>query len=79
MKGRYRLKQKETNMRKYLVAAMILTSLGSFGVIGCDRAKSEKTETVTSPDGASSTSKEKTVEHNDGSTTTEKTTKSTSP
>jgi len=66
-------------MRKYLVTAMVLSSLGSFGVIGCDRAKTEHTETTTSPNGATSSTKEKSVEHNDGSVTTEKTQKTSNP
>jgi len=66
-------------MRKYLVTAMVLTSIGSFNLIGCDRASSEKSETTTSPNGATSTSTEKTAVHSDGTTTTEKSSKTANP
>lgn len=64
-------------MRRYLITAMILGSMSTFGVTGCDKTTSETTKTTSSPDGSSSTSKEKTVEHPDGSMTTEQKSKST--
>ena len=66
-------------MRKFLVAAMILGSLSSIGMVGCDRAEEKKSETTKAPDGSSSTSTEKTVQHNDGSVTSEQKSKTTTP
>ena len=66
-------------MRKYLVASMIVASLGSFGILGCDKTVSEKKESTSTPSGGGTTNVEKTVQHSDGSTTTEQKTKSTTP
>jgi hypothetical protein len=61
-------------MRKYLIASLII---GSMGLIGCDRTVSEKQSTTSSPNGAQTSTDQKTVEHPDGSVTTEKKTEKT--
>jgi hypothetical protein len=61
-------------MRKYLIASLII---GSMGLMGCDRTVSEKSSTTTTPNGSQTTSDQKTVQHPDGSVTTEKQTEKT--
>ena len=56
-------------MRKYLVASFIVASLAA---IGCDKTLSSDEKTSTSPNGAQTTTEQKTVQHPDGSVSTEK-------
>lgn len=61
-------------MRKYLLTGLMATTLGvlSIGMIGCDRTLHEDSKTTTSPNGEQTTTDQKTVQHSDGSVTTEK-------
>ena len=56
-------------MRMYLFATLIVASMGA---IGCDRTLSSDEKRTTSPNGAQTTTEQKTVQHPDGSVTTEK-------
>ena len=56
-------------MRKYLAASFIVASLVA---IGCDKTLSSDEKTTTGPNGAQTTSQQKTVQHPDGSVSTEK-------
>ena len=56
-------------MRKYLFASLIMASMVA---IGCDKTLSSDEKTTTSPNGAQTTSQQKTVQHPDGSVSTEK-------
>jgi hypothetical protein len=65
--------RKETRtMKKYLFVSLII---GSLALIGCDRTVSSSEKKTTSSDGSSSSVEQKTVQHPDGSVTTEKQTK----
>jgi hypothetical protein len=60
-------------MRNILMATMLVASLSAMPmVVGCDRTVSEHKSTTTTPGGAQTTSEQKTVQHPDGSVTTEK-------
>jgi len=66
-------------MRKYLMTAMLVATMGSMPMmVGCDRTVHETEKTTTGPNG-SSTSDSKTVEHPDGSVTTSTEKKSAAP
>jgi hypothetical protein len=56
-------------MRKYLFASLIVASIGA---VGCDKTLSSNEKTTTSPNGAQTTTEQKTVQHPDGSVSTEK-------
>jgi hypothetical protein len=59
-------------MRRYLMAALLVASMSSIPMIaGCDRTVHESEKTTSGPNGQS-TAVEKTVQHPDGSVTTEK-------
>ena len=60
-------------MKKYLFASLVL---GSMAVIGCDRTVSSTEKKTTSSDGSSSSVEQKTVQHPDGSVTTDNKAKS---
>jgi len=64
--------EKETTMRKNLIAAVLVASMGVPFVIGCDHTLHSDEKTTTSPNGTQSTTEEKTVQHPNGSVTTEK-------
>ena len=67
-------------MRRYLLAALLVASMSSVPMIaGCDRTIHETEKTTVGPNGEKSTSQEKTVQHNDGTVTTEKEVKHTNP
>jgi hypothetical protein len=56
-------------MQKFLMASLIVASMG---LMGCDRTVSENSKTTTTPNGAQTTTDEKTVQHPDGSVTQQK-------
>jgi hypothetical protein len=61
-------------------AVLVAASLVSMPcVIGCDREISHTEKTTTDPNGNKSTSEQKTVQHPDGSVTTEKQTNNNTP
>lgn len=66
--------EKETNMRKNFIAALLVASMAVPFVIGCDRTLHQDEKTTTSPNGSQSSTETKTVQHPDGSVTTEKNT-----
>ena len=65
-------------MSKHGIAALLLVgSFAALPILGCDSAPGDKVvnkseKTTTDPNGNQSTSETKTVQHPDGSTTTEK-------
>ena len=60
-------------MRKILMSTMLVASLSAMPmVVGCDRTVSEHKSTTSNPDGSQTSSEQKTVQHSDGSVTTEK-------
>jgi hypothetical protein len=67
-------------MRKMIVSSLMLASIGigSMGMVGCDRTVSEKSQTTTHSDGSQTTTDQKTVQHPDGSVSTQKDTSHTS-
>ena len=60
-------------MRRYLMAAMLSASMvGVPMIVGCDRTLHEDEKTTTGVNGSQTTTESKTVEHPNGSVTTEK-------
>jgi hypothetical protein len=61
-------------MRKSGIASLLLAASLGFApaLIGCDKEVSHTEKTTTDPNGNKSTSESKTVQHSDGSVTTEK-------
>ena len=60
-------------MRNIMMATMLVASLSAIPmVVGCDRTVSEKQSTTSTPGGGQTTTDQKTVQHPDGSVTTEK-------
>jgi hypothetical protein len=59
-------------MRKLIMTAVLVSSMGAMPmIVGCDRTLHEDQKTTSGPNGQSTTDT-KTVEHPDGSVTTEK-------
>jgi ABC-type enterochelin transport system substrate-binding protein len=56
-------------MKNYLFALLVI---GSMAIVGCDRTVSSTEKKTSSSDGSSSSVEQKTVQHPDGSTSTEK-------
>jgi len=56
-------------MKKFILPFIVI---GSMAVIGCDRTVSSSEKKTTSSDGSSSKTEQKTVQHPDGTMTTEK-------
>jgi hypothetical protein len=64
--------QKETNMRKWMMTAVLIGSMGAMPmIVGCDRTLHEDQKTTSGPNGQTTTDT-KTVQHADGTVTTEK-------
>lgn len=60
-------------MRKFMATALLSASLiGMPALVGCDRTLHEDQKTTTSPNGSQTTTDSKTVQHADGTVTTEK-------
>jgi hypothetical protein len=55
-------------MRKFLLASLLMASMAA---IGCDRTVSEHEKTTSGPNGTTTT-QDKTVQHSDGTVSTEK-------
>lgn len=59
-------------MRKLLMATVLVGSMGAMPmIVGCDRTLHEDQKTTSGPNGQTTT-ETKTVQHSDGSVTTEK-------
>lgn len=59
-------------MRKFMMIAVLVGSMGAMPmIVGCDRTLHEDQKTTSGPNGQTTTDT-KTVQHSDGSVTTEK-------
>ena len=59
-------------MRFGIISAVLVASMGSALLVGCDKELNRTEKTTTDPNGNQSTVEQKTVQHPDGSVTTEK-------
>jgi hypothetical protein len=64
------VKPKENRVMKKLILPFVV--IGSMAIIGCDKTVSSTEKKTSSSDGSSSTTEQKTVQHPDGTMTTEK-------
>jgi hypothetical protein len=67
-------------MRKFLVTAMLVGTMGSLPMMmGCDRTLHEEKKVTTGSNGEQTKTETKTVQHPDGTVTTEKEAKHVNP